>query len=223
VTESLADFQSSLGRALTGEDTCPVDSDSPGFHFTMAVRRSWCESRSIVAARAVLKLVSECDRQCLLSEYVQQGGGSAWFQATESERFLAFLSRHLPNPSHALTICRVSQALTRARLGTSTFVAPDERVVRGPVGRGSHAELVWFYADPGAVLTALNGGEVPRLGQPSHALLFAPGINNLSRIATDAEATLWYSLAIADAPPALVATLLLEGVLAYPIEYGAPK
>jgi hypothetical protein len=215
MTESLAAFQSGLGRALLGEDTCPIDPHSPGFRFTMTVRRSWCEGRSMIAARAVLKLMPDGDRQRLLDDYVDQGGGLAWFQATESERFLAFLAPRLPDPSHALTICRMSQALARARLGTSTFKPPGLRVGAEPVCRGPHAGLVWFYAEPGAVMMALNGGQTPPLGPPSHPVLFAPGIDNLFRLATQAETALWANLAIADAEPAVVATLLMEGVLAY--------
>lgn len=214
--ESLAAFQSDLGRALLGEDTCPIDRHSPGFHFTMAVRRSWCEGRSMLAARAVLKLMGDSDRQRLVSEYVNQGGGLAWFKGAERERFLAFLAPRLPDPSHALTICRMSQALAKARRGAATFVPPGQRVGDGPVERGSHAELIWFYADPAAFMSALDGDKLPPLGPPSHAVLFAPGIPNLFRIATTAEAVLWDIPAIADAPPALVAALLMEDVLAYP-------
>lgn len=213
--ESLGAFQSGLGRALRGEDTCPINPNSPGFRFTMTVRRSWCEGRSVVAARAVLKLMPD-GGQRLVSEYVDQGGGLAWFQATESQRFLSFLEPRLSDPSHALTICRMSQALTRARLGTSTFVPPTPQVGAGPVERGRHAALVWFYADPDAVMMALNGGTLPPLGPPSQAVFFGPGIKNLFRMATEAEAALWTTLAIADPPPALVEALLLEGVLAYP-------
>jgi hypothetical protein len=216
MVHSLAAFQSELGRALLGEDTCPIDSQSPGFRFTMTVRRSWCEGRSIMAARAVLTLMPGDDRERLVREYVDHGGGLAWFQATESERFLAFLALKLPEPSHALTICRMSQALAQAHLGASTVVPPGKQVEGGPVNRGPHAALVWFYADPDAVIEALNGGQLPPVGPPSHAVLFAPGIKGLFRVAAEAEAALWATLRVADAPPAVVSALLMEGVLAYP-------
>ena len=127
MSHSLAAFQSDLGRALLGEDTCPIDSQSPGFRFTMTVRRSWCEGRSIMAARGVLRLMPTDDRERLVCAYVNEGGGLAWFQATESERFLAFLARNLPEPSHALTICRISQALAQARLGRSPSCRQESR------------------------------------------------------------------------------------------------
>jgi len=215
MTEALAAFQSRLGRALRGEDTCPINPDSPGFRFTMIVRRSWCEERSIVAARSVLKLMPDGGER-LVGEYVDQGGGSAWFQATESERFLPFLASRLPDPSHALAVCRMSQALAKARRGVSTFVPPQARIGAEPVVHGRHAALVWFYADPSAVMMALNGGELPPVGPPSHALLFGPGIPNLFRTATEAEVVLWNTLAITGAPANLVEDLVREGVLTYP-------
>ncbi len=215
MTESLAAFQSRLGRALRGEETCPIDPHSSGFRFTMTVRRSWCEGRSVVAARAVLKLMPDGGRG-LVSEYVDQGGGLAWFRATESEKFLSFLASRLPDPSHALALCRMSQALALARRGASTFVPPDPRTGVGPVVHGSHAALVLLYADPSAVMMAMNGGELPPVGPPGHAMLFAPGIPDLFRIATEGEVILWNTLAITKAPPTLVGDLLSEGVLMYP-------
>jgi hypothetical protein len=217
MTGSLGAFQSRLGRALIGEDTCPIDPHSAGFRFTMTVRRSWCEGRTMIAGRAVLTVMPDGERQRLIGEYVDQGGGAAFFLAAESEAFLAFLAPRLPDPSHALTICRMGRALAQARLGASMFVPSRQPDRAGPIGRGSHAALVRFHADPGAVMMALNGGKLPPVGPPDHAVLFAPGLPNLFRTATEAEAALWAELPAADAPPALVARLLMEGVLAYPV------
>ena len=214
MTESLAAFQSRLGRALRGQATCPINPDSQGYRFTMTVRRSWCEQRSIIAARAILKLTPDGGKS-LVQEYVDHGGGLAWFQAIESEKFLSFLSSRLPDPSHALAICRMSQALAHARRGSSIFKPPDLRVARGPIVHGSHAALVWLYSDPGTVMAAMNAGHLPPLGPPSHAVLFAPGIPALFREATELEVMLWNTLAITEAPPTLVDDLLREGVLMY--------
>lgn len=170
-----------------------------------------------MAAQAVLRFMPGDDRQRLVSEYVDQGGGLAWFQATERERFLAFLAEKLPEPSHALTICRMSQALALARLGSLTVAPLVKQVEAGLVERGRHATLVWFYADPGEVMAALDGSQLPPIGPPSHSVLFAPGIKGLFRVATEAEAALWATLPVADAPPALVSALLMEGVLAHPL------
>lgn len=211
---TLAAFQSRLGRALAGEDTCPIDGNSPGFRFTLSVRRSWCEGRAIMAARSVMTVLSDEDRNRVVSAYVAEGGGLEWFLAAESERFLAFLALRLPDPSHALTLCRMAQAIARARTGAAGFV-PAVQTTRGlPVDRGPHASLVWFHADPGAVFAALRGAPLPPLGPPSDAVLFAPGLPNLFRVATEAEATLWERLPAAEMGE-LVSTLLAEGVVAF--------
>ena len=168
-----------------------------------------------MAARATLTVLPVAERRRLVSDYVDQGGGLALFLAAESEAFLRFLAPRLPDPSHARTICRMGQALAQARAGAAIFVAPRQPLRAGPVGRGHHAALVWFHADPDAVMMALKGAKLPPVGPPDHAVLFAPGLPNLLRTATKAEATLWAELPAANAPPALIAPLLMEGVLAY--------
>lgn len=311
MTLSLAEFQSGLGRALMGEDTCPVDPTSAGFRFTAAVRRSWCEGRTKIAARAVLTLVPDAERRRLVAEYVDRGGGLAMFLPTENAAFLAFLAPRLPDPSHALSLCRMDQALTRARLGSETFSLPEnqkireriehrvrgriEREIRGRVERevwacveravqgsaerdvwegrepedrgciepevpgsiepevrarakpevqnrpepdarcrieraawdciecpvrvrierGADAALVWFHADPDSVLRALYGAPSPPVGDPRFPLLFGPGLSNLYRAATAAEAALWARLPADDAPPALIERLIADGLVAY--------
>jgi hypothetical protein len=60
VTGSLTTFQSDLGRALRGEDACPIDSRSVGFRFTMQVRHSWRKGRAMLAARTILSALGEC-------------------------------------------------------------------------------------------------------------------------------------------------------------------
>jgi hypothetical protein len=214
---SLAAFQSNLGRALLGADCCPIDPRSAGFCFTMAVRRSWCEGRSISAAQAVLRVMPDDDRQRLVSEYVNQGGGLEWFLSSESEKFLSFLAERLPEPSHALTVCRMSQALAHARLGALMFV-PQQPVGVGPIDRGRHAALVWFPADPAGVRIPFENGQSTQVCLQNHAILFAPGLPNLFRIATEAEVALWDSLPVASAPAAVIGPLLIEGVLAYRAE-----
>lgn len=170
----------------------------------------------MMAARAVLTVLPDVERRRLVSDYVDQGGGLALFLAAESEAFLAFLAPRLPDPSHALTICRMGQALAQAQAGASMFALPRVPLTAGPVGRGHHAALVWFHADPDAVIMALKGGKLPPVGPPDHAVLFAPGLPNLFRTATKAEAALWAELPVTNAAPALIARLLMEGVLAYP-------
>jgi hypothetical protein len=115
-------------------------------------------------------------------------------------------SDNLPNKSGAVS----------GALGQLDRRAATKAGRRWPVNRGPHAALVWFYADPDAVMGALSGGQLPPVGPPSHAVLFAPGIKSLFRVATEVEAALWATLSAADASPAVVSALLMEGALAYP-------
>ena len=62
MTLPLAEFQSGLGRTLRGERGAPIDPDSARFHFTVSVRRSWCDGRTMVAARTVLIFVPGTER-----------------------------------------------------------------------------------------------------------------------------------------------------------------
>jgi hypothetical protein len=84
-------IRSDLGRALRGEDACPIDTHSAGFRFTMRVRHSWRRGRAMLAARTVLSALGDDERQNLLDEYVDHGGGLEMFLAAEAECFLAFL------------------------------------------------------------------------------------------------------------------------------------
>ncbi len=223
MTESLAAFQAALGRALFGLGRCPIDPGSVGFRFTAKVRRSWCKGRAISAAREVLTLTSADLRRRLLHEYVDLGGGLATLLPAESQAFLAFLAPRLPNPSHALSLCLMDQALALAREGSAQFVAPGAGVAGGRIERGRHASLVWFYAEAKAILAALQDGVAPPVGAPHHAVLFGPGMSNLFRLASEEEAALWARLPTADAAPDLVGRLLAEGVLARSEDYQPAK
>lgn len=214
---SLAAFQSSLGRALRGEDTAPLRADAPGFVFTVLVRRTWCERRAVAAARPVLQLVALEQRRRLVADYVDAGGGLALFLPTESEAFLPFLAARLADPSHALTICRMSMALARARSAAAGFVPPAAGAWRGRVERGRFASLVWFHADPALVTAALGGGGAAPLGPRTHAVLFAPGLPDFFRIASEDEAALWESLpASCGGPAPVIARLAREGAVELP-------
>jgi hypothetical protein len=89
------------------------------------------------------------------------------------------------------------------------------RSMRLRIERGPRAALVWFHADPEAVLKALYGGPVPALGEPTYPLLFAPGLPHLYRAATAEEVALWNRLPMEDAvADATVERLLAEGIIA---------
>ncbi len=215
MTRSLAEFQFDLGLALLGENTCPINPYSPGFRFTMTVRRSWCEGRALMSARAVIEVVPDDVRQRLVSSYVDQGGGLALFLPTEGEAFLEFLAQRLPNPSHALTLCWMTQALNCARMAAATFAPQQKPPAAVAIRRGRHANLIWFHADPRALMAAVRGAPLPPLGPPEYPVLFAPGIRGLFRAATDNEATLWATLSVAHAPAQFEEGLLTEGIVEY--------
>ena len=91
------------------------------------------------------------------------------------------------------------RALTRARLGAERFQPPEGPGALGHsdryrIERGPYAAMVWFHADPGAVLKALRGAPSPPVGEPTCPMLFAPGLQLLYRLATQAEAALWTML-----------------------------
>jgi hypothetical protein len=214
MSPSLAAFQSGLCRALRGEDTAPLNANSAGFIFTARVRRTWCERRAFAAARQVLLLAPAEQRRRLVMEYVDAGGGLALFLPTESESFLPFLAARLPDPSHALTVCRMSMALARAQSAAASFVPPAASACRGWAKRGRFASLVWFHADPALVMAALRGAAPPPLGPRTHAVLFAPGLPpEMFRVATEAEAALWESLPARGGPAGIIARLAREGAV----------
>jgi hypothetical protein len=212
-TPSLTQFQTDLALALRDGGPCTIDPESPGLRFTTMVRRSWCEGRSVEAARAVLALLPPRERHRLVAAYVDCGGGVAAFLPTESETLLPFLAQRLPNPSHALTLCKMDLALARARLGAADFVAPTSVPEGSIVIRGPYATLVWFHADPAAVMAAIGGAPPPPVGPPCQAVLFAPGLPNLFRLASRTEAAFWDSVPTADTRSPLIGPLLRDGAI----------
>jgi hypothetical protein len=212
---SLVDFQSAVGRlvrAATGPDPLRglrLDPDerarlaalreSAGFRFTVDVQRSWCAGRAARAAKLTLSLLPAAERRRVLDDWVNAGGGTASFVATEADAFLDFIAGRLRDPSHTLTLCRFEQAALRASEGALGFVRPDPSLLEG-TGRllraGRHAALVRFHAAPHLVLAALDGAPLPPLSGEATAVVFGPGLPGLSRMATPEESALWERLAV---------------------------
>jgi len=219
---SLVGFQTVLGRSLRGatdRDLHWAKSDdlgafelspdehaslrqvlaSPGFRFTVAVRRSWCEGRAATTARHTLSILSAKERQGILADWVDQGAGTRSFVASEAEAFLEFIASRLPNPSHARTLCRVEQAAYRASSQEGSFEPPPPSVLSeadAMLRPGTWATLVPFFVEPDDLLAALRRDESLRpFAQPIGYLLFAPGIQGLFRRASRDEVHLWARLA----------------------------
>ena len=84
-----------------------------------------------------------------LTAIVAGGGGLEWFLATERKAVLAFLAARLPDPSHALTLCRMDQAIARARAGGARFVPHEIRGAWQRLSAGRYAALVRFSCRSG--------------------------------------------------------------------------
>jgi hypothetical protein len=254
---------------------------------SIAMPQPWHLGRTMISAPMILQLIPAADRQRLIAQYVDRGGAWPVSSAPENATLLEFLASRLPAPSHALSLCRMEVALSRARLGAALFVEPEyrsiqersnrdvrarieheawacieramqggvvtaswddiectswdslegaiwdgierdarlrlefdawqivERSARNQIERGIYASLVWFHADPEAVLRALHGAPVPHVGTPSYPIVFGPGVPNLCRVATPEEVVLWASLPTDDTAPDLVERLLADGIVKY--------
>jgi hypothetical protein len=74
--------------------------------------------------------------------------------------------------------------------------------------------MVWFLAEPGAMLAGLKGGQLPPVGAPAYPVLFAPGLPDLFRLASSEEAAVWEEMPrIGGLAP--LDQLIAEGALEY--------
>jgi hypothetical protein len=172
---------------------------SSGFQFTAAIGRSWCEGRAASAARQTLSVLSAEKQQELLREWVDLGGGTSSFVASEADAFLEFIAARLPDPSHARTVCLLEKAAYRASENESTFEPPHPAVLGTPDAMlifGAHAAVVPFFVDPDDLFAALRDPHShPPREEPTCHLLFAPGIPGLFRRASHEEVDLLARLA----------------------------
>jgi len=196
----LLEFQTALGRMVRSTDgTDPLRSlrldpreraclqalqPTAAFQFTRAVQRSWCEQRAASAASLTLSILPDDVRRGVLEEWVNSGGGTLSLFGAEADALLEFIAGRLPDPSTELNICRIEQATIRASTHASGFRAPDPALfdLQRPLRRAQHASLVT-------------------------ALLIAPGLDLLHRVASPLEQLLWERLGV----PATAVTLLQEG------------
>jgi hypothetical protein len=211
---SLIAFQTALGRAVRARtpaqaacddlDLSPQERqrlaclvESNGFRATATIQRSWCESRAAGGARLTLSVLPLAARRELVREWVDGGGGTHSFFTTEAEAFLAFLVQRLAEPSHAMSLCRLEQAVLRAEAAAAQFEPRQLAVLDEPecvLRTSPHAALVVLFAELEQLLAAIEGrGLVPPLSHES-VLLVAPGVPGLARPAEETEAALWRSL-----------------------------
>src|SRR5258706_13121004 len=67
--------------------------------FSTAVQRSWRDRRAVNAGLLALSTLQGDVRRRLLGAWIESGGGTATFFATETESRLDFISTDLPEPS----------------------------------------------------------------------------------------------------------------------------
>jgi len=216
---SLSAFQAGLGHLVRAGEADKWDSRalstrerralrasaaSDGLRLTATIQRSWCRQRAAQAAPLTLSVLPIAERTVILDDWVARGGGTQLFFAAETETICDFIASCLPNPSHALTICRFEQATARVAANAAAFVAPaisslaDDGCRLRP-GRG--AALVPFFAEPSRVLGALAAlTGFPPCTAERHWVLFAPGINGLGDPVDEATAELWQRIATPASP-----------------------
>jgi hypothetical protein len=174
------------------------------------VQRSWCAGRAAKAAKLTLSILPAEERQRLLGNLVHAGGGPESFVAAEADAFVEFIAGGLPDPSHALTLCRVEQATWRASEGALRFTVPDSSSLDTPgcvLRAGRYATLVRFHAEPHLLLAALEGQPLPPISRETIPVMYGPGLAGFSRLATGDEVALWERLAA----PVALSVLLREG------------
>jgi hypothetical protein len=245
---ALIDYQTALGRlvrarpaeiddaprrqwqdlALSNRERESLESTlaGRGLHFTREVQRSWCKGRARNTAYLTLSVMPEPQRQALLDAWVDSGGGIASFAAGEAERLLDFIALRLPPVSHAISLCRMEQAVHRANAALASGHATEAGVEGGVLCRAASASMVEFFAEPNLVLQAVQSNTpLPPLSDVVVPVFFSPKLPGMFRRAETREAALWHWLALpadsaavraecADANlAATVETLLEQGIL----------
>jgi hypothetical protein len=172
---------------------------SRGFRFTRRGQRSWCEGRTAEAAQLTLSILSTEQRRQLVNDWVDAGGGAAFDPTSEADAFLEFVAGRLSEPSHAMTICRMEQAIYRANEAALRFKPPDLSLLDDPktmLCAGTGAAMVRFFAEPQRLFAAIEAkAPLPPLSDRCFFVLFAPGLPALFRAANNEEAALWEKLA----------------------------
>jgi hypothetical protein len=163
-----------------------------GFRFTSQVQYSWCTRRAVNEGLLTLSILRDDVRQSLLA---------AWSQSPDN--LLDFIAKQLPDPSAELAVCHFERLALRAHRAAAGFKAPNPALFdpRRVLKRGEHAGLAVFL-----------GGR---------ALLVAPGMTALCRIASPHEKRLWAWLAMRCPASALLQEGLPREVMEGMLRIGA--
>jgi hypothetical protein len=163
-----------------------------GFHFTSQVQYSWCTRRAVNEGLLTLSILRDDVRQSLLA---------AWTKSADN--LLDFIAGHLPDSSAEMAVCRFEQLALRAHRAAGGFKAPDQALFdpRRILKRGENAGLATF--------------------PEGRALLVAPGMTALCRIASPFEKRLWARLEARCPAAALLEEGLPREALAGMLRIGA--
>lgn len=159
-----------------------------GFRFTSQVQYSWCTRRAVNEGLLTLSILQDDVRQSLLA---------AWTRSADN--LLDFIARQLPDPSAELAVCRFEQLALRAHRAAADFKIPSPALFdpRRILKRGDNAGLALFHE--------------------GRALLVAPGMTALCRLASPHEKRLWARLSVRCPASALIEEGLpraaMEGML----------
>lgn len=136
-----------------------------GFQFTSQVQHSWCTRRAVNEGLLTLSVLRDEVRQSLLA---------AWTKSADN--LLDFIAGNLPDASAELAVCRFEQLALRAHRATANFRPPDPALFdpRRILKRSEYAGLAVF--------------------PESRALLVAPGMTALCRLASPHEKRVWARL-----------------------------
>jgi hypothetical protein len=164
------------------------------------------------AAFLTLSILPDETRRLLLKEWTSVSEGTRWsVGGAESAAFLEFISRHLGDPSHELTVCALELAALKASEGARDFERPDPSELDSQqclLQRGHYAGLVRFHAPPQQLIDALIKKEpLPPVSSNATTLLFGPGLSRLYRTALRSEVIVYEKLAA----PTLATSLFVEG------------
>lgn len=165
----------------------------------MAVQHSWRGKRNVNAGLLALSILRDDVRRDLLDAWLKTDGKTSSVIAVETDALLDFIADQLPDPSHELAVCRFEQLMLRANCRARTFTAPDytcfnsRRVIR----RSLDAGIVLFQGDADVILgTLMQRLSLASFPLDETALLIAPGLQPVCRIASLQEKELWNWLVV---------------------------
>ncbi len=171
---------------------------SAGFRMTCEVQRWWREFRVQSAAPLTLSVLDAGRRAALIAEYVRRHTRPSSFVVREALPFLDLAAELAADVPHLLSLVAFERAMLQVGEAHASGVSVDEGAELQPwdvLTTHPLAEVVRFEAPPAQVLAAASRGlPPPSPGASAYWILIAPGLPNLARASSEAEATLFVTL-----------------------------